>query len=255
MMIAQPLAGARIAVTRASHQAPPLADLIREFGAAPILYPCIAITSPDDLRPLDDCLRRVRHFDWLLVTSGNAVRAVAERLSALELSLTGASIRVAAAGPATADELQRRLDLEARFLPTDYGAEELARSLPISQPCRVLMPQSNLADESTAQILRARGADLRTVVAYRTVIGEGGADLRALIGRAEIDALTFTSPSAVSFFCRRCPVCAARQLPAACIGPATAARAATHGFQRLVTPKRASLRAMISALAAHFESA
>lgn len=255
MMVAQPLAGARIAVTRASHQAPPLADLIRNFGAMPILYPCIAIKAPLDSRALDDCLQRIGQFDWILVTSGNAVRAVAERLNALDLSLASASIRVAAAGPATAAELRRRLNCEARFVPTDYGADELARSLPISQPCRVLLPQSSLADESTAHILRARGADLRTVVAYRTVMGEGGADLRAMIGRAEIDALTFTSPSAVSFFCRRCPVGAARQLPAACIGPATAARAAAHGFQRLVTPKRASLRAMISALAAHFESA
>jgi len=251
----QPLAGARIAVTRASHQAAPLADMIREFGGAPIPYPCIAIKPPQDLRPLDECLGRIHHFDWLLVTSGNAAQAIADRLTALRLSLPGASLRVAAVGPATADELRRLLSCEARFVPTEDGAEKLARSLPINQPCRVLLPQSDRAAESTAQILRARGAEVRTVVAYRTVIGEGGADLPAMIRRRQIDALTFTSPSAVSFFCQRCSVCAARQLPAACIGPATAACAETRGFQHLLRPKRSSLRAMVSTLADYFASA
>ena len=136
------LAGARIAVTRASHQAPPLADIIREFGGAPILFPCIAIKPAIDLCPLDDCLARIEQYDWLLVTSGNAARALAFRLQALNLSLARASIQVAAVGPATAEELRQRLACEPRFVPVNYGAEELARSLPI----RPALPNSAAAD-------------------------------------------------------------------------------------------------------------
>ena len=74
---AKPLAGKRIVVTRARHQAPPLADLIRKVGGAPLPYPCIAILPPSDPRPLAECLRRLDEYDWLLLTSGNSARAIA----------------------------------------------------------------------------------------------------------------------------------------------------------------------------------
>ncbi len=246
---AKPLAGKRIVVTRARHQAPPLEALIRDFGGRPVAYPCIAIVPPTDLRPLDNCLRRLGGFDWLLLTSGNTVRAIAERLPHLGIRLAEAPIRVAAAGAATAAEARRRLSLDIEHLPTEFGAGNLARSLPLGEPCRLLLPQSDLADAAMAEILRARGVDVTTVVAYRTVMGEGGADLPAMISRGEIDALTFTSPSAVAFFRRRCPLPEALQLLTACIGKSTSAAAREHGFQQLIRPDQPTISDMIAALA------
>lgn len=246
----KPLAGKRIAVTRARHQAPPLEALIREFGGAPVAYPCIAIAPPTDSRPLDDCLRQLEAFDWLLLTSGNTVSALANRLTALGIRLTESGIKVAAAGPATAAEAREQLARRVQHVPTEYGAGQLARSLPLGEPCRILLPQSDLANASTAALLRARGAHVTTVIAYRTVMAEGGADLRAMISRRELDALTFTSPSAVAFFRRRCPSPEALLLPAVCIGKSTSAAAREHGFERLIKPKQPSLRDMIAALAA-----
>lgn len=246
------LAGKRIAVTRARHQAQPLAALIREYGGAPVLYPCIAIAPLADQQPLDNCLLRLAEFDWLLLTSGNAARAIAERLAELGLRLADADVRVAAAGPATAAEARRGLSCAVDHVPAAYGASQLARSLPLSAPCRILLPQSDLAGAAAAEILRSRGAQVRSIIAYRTVTGAGGAPLAAMIGRGGIDALTFTSPSAVAFFRRRCPAPAALQLPAACIGPATTEAAREQGFARLIAPSRPAIRAMIDALADHF---
>ena len=118
----KPLAGLRIAVTRARHQAPPLEALIRDFGGKPVPYPCIAISPPTDPRPLEACLRRLGEFDWLLLTSGNTVRAIAERLPDLGIQLAEAPVRVAAAGPATAAEARRRLSLDVQHVPAEYGA-------------------------------------------------------------------------------------------------------------------------------------
>ena len=255
MLEAKPLVGKRIAVTRARHQAPPLEALIRAYGGEPISYPCIAIVPPADRRPLDHCLRRLGEFDWLLLTSGNTARAIAESLSLLRLPLPNTTLRVAAAGPATAAEARRRLACEVQHLPAEYGAGYLARSLPLNRSCRVLLPQSDLADAITAEILRARGADVKTVVAYRTVMGDGGAPLPAMIGRGEIDALTFTSPSAVAFFRQRCPSIDALQLPAACIGPATTGAAREQGFARLIMPDQPAVSDMIAALALFSASA
>lgn len=252
---AKPLAGKRIAVTRARHQAPPLEALIREFGGAPVAYPCIAIAPPTDRRPLESCLRRLDEFDWLLLTSGNTVSALAERLRALGIRLGDSGIKVAAAGPATAAEARSQLSRRVKHMPAEYGAGQLARSLPLDEPCRILLPQSDLANASTAELLRARGAHVTTVVAYRTVMAEGGADLPAMISRRQVDALTFTSPSAVGFFRRRCPSSAALLLPAACIGSSTSAAAGQHGFSRLIKPGQPTLSDMIAALVSYWQPA
>lgn len=248
----KPLEGKRIAVTRALHQAPPFEALIREWGGIPVPYPCIAIEPSPDPRQLERCLRRLQEFDWLLLTSGNTVRAIAEILPGLGILLTDIPLRIAAAGPATAEEAQRRLACDIDHVPAEYGAAHLASSLPLGGSPHVLLPQSDRAAEATADALRSRGAQVTTVVAYRTAPGAGGVDLPALIARGEIDALSFTSPSAVAFFQVRCPLAAARQLPALCIGAATAASARAQGFQRVIKPAQPSLRDMLVALAHYF---
>ena len=250
----KPLTGMRIAVTRARHQAPALEAVIRAYGGTPVTYPCIAIVPPADQRPLADCLHRLGEFDWLLLTSGNTARAIAESLCALHLQLEDARIRVAAAGRATAAEARRCMACDVHHIPAEYGAGQLARSLPLGGSSRILLPQSNLADASTAETLRRRGAIVTTVVAYRAVLAEGGAPLPAMIGRGEVDALTFTSPSAVAFFRQRCPEPAALQLPAACIGSATSAAAHEQGFANLIKPEQPAINEMIAALAAFFAS-
>ncbi|MCA9871777.1 MAG: uroporphyrinogen-III synthase, partial [Anaerolineae bacterium] len=88
------LAGKRIVVTRAAEQAGDLDELLRERGATPLPYPCIAIAVPEDAAPLDEALRGLAAggYDWLVLTSRNAVAILAERLDALDLApLAGGS--------------------------------------------------------------------------------------------------------------------------------------------------------------------
>ncbi|MCB0231019.1 MAG: uroporphyrinogen-III synthase, partial [Anaerolineae bacterium] len=62
-------------------------------------YPCIAIAAPADTGPLDGALRDLAagRFDWLVLTSSNAVTVLAERLHILaidSLSASGAAVAV-----------------------------------------------------------------------------------------------------------------------------------------------------------------
>ena len=246
------LTGKRIVVTRALNQAAPLHNLIREFGAIPISYPCIAIAPPTDPQPLDTCLRQLDEFDWLLLTSSNTVDAIANRVAAGELQPDWTCINVAAVGYATRAQLRERLSIDADFTPTAYSAGQLAREIPLREISRVLLPQSNRASAETARILHERGARVTTVSAYRTVIGSGGAAAPALIARGEIDALTFVSPSAVEFFTKRCPSPVALTLPAVCLGPATSNAARANHFQQVITPPEISVFAMLRALKGYF---
>ncbi len=245
-----PLAGRQIVITRARHQTPPLEALIHEFGGLPIVYPCIAIESASDTGPLDRALRRIDDFEWLVLTSSNTVLAIEDRLRALEISPEWPRLKIAAAGSGTAAALQSGLGVAADFVPREFGAAALAEQLPLGG--RILLPQSDAADPAAAQTLRARGALVTTCTAYRTTCGRGGVDLPAMLGSGCIAALTFASPSAVSCFRRRCPAPSALMLPAACIGPATARAAFEHAFREVVPARKATLRAMLDALADYF---
>lgn len=247
-----PLTGKQIVITRAHRQAPPLEALISERGGIPVLFPCIEIAPPSDPATFDIHLPKLDEFDWLAFSSGNAVWALAERARATDVELDIRRAKIAALGPATSAELRRQLACEPDFTPTAYSAENLARQLPLKPGDRILLPQSDLADPAAADILRLRGADVTAPVAYRTLVGQGGAVLPALIEDGLIDALTFASPSAVRFFRQRCPLTKALRLPALCLGPSTSKAATEHGFHDPITPPTISLPALVSALSDYF---
>jgi uroporphyrinogen-III synthase len=252
------LAGKRVVNTRAAHQAAELSALLRQYGATPVEYPCIEIAPPEDTEPLDAALRALAagRFDWLVLTSANTVFALARHVGALGLSLNGAAFQTAAVGPATA-QAAGGLGLQPVVLPHDYTAESLANAIPDASGARVLIPASALARPALSEIFTARGAEVATVCAYRTVCGQGGADVPRLLAQGQIDAIAFTSSSTVTFFVERLrrengsledalPLCTA------CIGQPTAVTAREHGFTRVVVPPRQTTADLIGALDACF---
>jgi uroporphyrinogen-III synthase len=250
------LSGKRIVVTRAPHQAGELADLLRERGGEPLLYPCIAIAPPEESASLDAALQQAAAggFDWLVVTSGNTVEALRQRCEALDLSLAG--LRTAAVGPATAEAARSVLDLDVQAMPDEHVAEALADSLGMVAGQQILLPQANLARATLADQLAAAGADITVVTAYCTVMGQGGVDLPALLKSGAVDALTFTSSSTVDNCLTRVEQANGetrllREICAVCIGPKTADTASDAGFTAIVVPDVYTLPGLIVALEAH----
>lgn len=246
------LEGKRIVVTRALNQAASLERALRDRGAVPISYPCIAIKQPADMRLLDKHLSEMARHDFLLLTSVNVVTTIADRIQALELDPDWSRIRIAVVGKATEEALRQQLGRSADFGPAAGTGDALARDLPVESGCRILLPQSTVAGDFLAGRLRERGARVSKVIAYETVMGEGGVDLPSLIADGAVDALTFVSPSAASNFTMRCPLPAARSLPAACLGPVTAQRSAELGFTVVIAPPVTGAAAMLDALNAFF---
>ena len=91
-----PLAGKRILITRAPHQASELSDRLRPLGAIPILIPTIEIAPPSSYAALDAALGSLASFYLIAFTSGNAVEAFHQR--AQLLGLTPAPRRIAVVG-------------------------------------------------------------------------------------------------------------------------------------------------------------
>ena len=86
----RPLSGKRILVTRPRAQAASLGDKLAGLGAEPILFPTIEIGQMEDHAPLDDAIRALPGYDWIIFTSANGVAAFWKRLDLSGLKdLTG----------------------------------------------------------------------------------------------------------------------------------------------------------------------
>src|SRR5256886_2687525 len=94
-----PLAGRRIAVTRAREQAGTLVRELEALGAEVVAAPTIRMARLTDLAALRAALTRVPPYDWIVFTSQNAVQVVCDRLPAWGLSSRDVARALVAAVP------------------------------------------------------------------------------------------------------------------------------------------------------------
>lgn len=193
-----PLAHKRVLVTRAAHQAGKLSDGIRIAGADPVEVPVLEIRPPASYDPLDQALRHLYSYDWLILTSANTVRAVTERAAALKLSLRDPGPYVAAIGHATA-EAARHAGLHVTLTPENYIAESLASALATRiHGKHILLARAAIARDVIPDTLRKSGATVNAVDAYQNAIPAAAPkQLRAALASG-IDAATFTSSSSAT---------------------------------------------------------
>ena len=217
-----------------------------------MLLPLIRIERPHDFSPLDSALRNLGQFDWLIFTSQNAVAAVADRLSFL--NLTTRPHRIAAVGKTTADAAKA-----ARFAVTltGYGtAADLVRELANEfSGKRILLPHSDRAAASLITQLQNTGVEVTEVVAYRTVALDYA---NSNVATDHSDAILFFSPSAVHAFSVliKSGVFSSIQAYGAvgAIGPVTRSALMEAALPCDFEAQHPSAEEIISALAAHFEN-
>lgn len=204
MNTAGPLAGWRILITRARHQAGRLAEALEAQGAEVLRLPTIEVVPPETYAHLDAVLEVISGFDWLIVTSANGAAALADRMQFLQMSAERFQhLQVAAIGPATAAAVGR-IGLKVSAMPEEYVAEAVVAMLKEKvRGQRILLARAAVARDVIPEQLRQCGADIHVVEAYRTVIPQGSiAQVRELFGEGKPlpDAVTFTSSSTVNNF-------------------------------------------------------
>jgi uroporphyrinogen-III synthase/uroporphyrinogen III methyltransferase/synthase len=194
-----PLAGRRVLVTRAAHQAGKLSERLRALGAEAVEVPVLEIRPPAGHDAIDLALRRLDSYDWLILTSANTVRAFAERAAELGLPLAPqGALKVAAIGQATADAA-RKQGLPVTLIPGAYVAEAMVEALAkqaVGQ--KFLLARAEVARDVILDALRAVGAKVDVVDAYRNVMPEAAPALLRKALQQKIDAATFTSSSSVT---------------------------------------------------------
>jgi len=227
-----PLAGTRILVGRARHQAGSLAASLRGLGARVIEIPFIEIRKPRSFAPMDRALNNLKSYDWLILTSANGVEAMWERLRKLRITRRHLDhLQIAAIGPATKRAIVKH-GLKVRMMPEEYVAESVVKGLRDKvNGKRVLLVRAKVARDVIPDSLAAAGAQVDVVEAYETVVPEKSrVRLRGLMKNKDRrpHVITFTSSSTVRNFVEllglgrsKAPALANVQL--ASIGPVTSA--------------------------------
>jgi uroporphyrinogen-III synthase len=199
-----PLAGIRILVGRARHQASALSAGVKKLGAEVIEIPFIEIRKPRSYEPLDVALKAIADYDWLILTSVNGVEALSKRMRHLRVSpKTFKQLKIAAIGPATREEIET-LGLKVNVVPERYIAESVVECLRGKvEGKRVLLARAKVARDVIPRELRKMGAHVDVVEAYKTVVpASSRARLRFIMKdpKRRPNVVTFTSSSTVINF-------------------------------------------------------
>ncbi|HEU5342627.1 uroporphyrinogen-III synthase [Edaphobacter sp.] len=248
-----PLAQRRILVTRTRHQASGLAAQLESLGATVVIVPTIEIVPPETYAPLDAALARLAAFDWLIFTSANAVEVFEQRRNRAI-----APKRIAVIGPATARAVEE-IGLAVDLIPPQYVGESLAVELtPYAQHCHMLLIRAAEARDTLPETLRAAGATVSVVAAYRNQVPPGAIPtLQSIFAspRTWPDAITFTSAStARNLFALldAASLVLPEKIVLASIGPITSQTLRDLGHPPHVEAAEHTIPALVHALAERF---
>jgi uroporphyrinogen-III synthase len=252
----------RIVITRAAPQSEALGKVLAGLGAIPLVLPLVEFGEPEDFGPLDAAIAQLDQFDWIIFTSGKAVRAVVSRSNDLGASLNpaGSKLRIAAVGPVSAEAV-RQAGLPVEYVARTHSGVGLANELGERLRGRsVLLPRSDRANPDLPAALKTHGAEVSEVVAYRT-LQPGGVDRQKLsrISAGEADAILFFSPSAVQNFAELVGVDhflrLQNGLAITAVGPVTAEALRRFEIERIVVAADTTSAAVVQALENHFVGA
>ncbi|MBD3175488.1 MAG: uroporphyrinogen-III C-methyltransferase [Armatimonadia bacterium] len=251
----RPLSGRRVLVTRTREQASELSRLLSEKGAVAVELPVIRIVEPEDWGPFDQAVDCIDEFDWLVLTSGNGVRAVRDRLLERGLDVRAlAGPRIAAIGAKTAEAIEN-LGIRVDVCPDRYVAEALADQLIGEgiQGKRLLVARAAEARDVLIHRGREAGAEVTVTPVYRTL--PANAYEKSIIkelGEGKIDVVTFASSSTVRFFLEMLGEDRAKEALSrakiACIGPITASTATDAGLRVDIQPEDYTIEGLVEAI-------
>jgi uroporphyrinogen-III synthase len=255
-MSATPLAGRRIAVTRAREQSPELAGRLTALGAEVIALPLIAVTKEIDKHALADVLLELGGYDWIVFTSANGVRYFFEEFHRLFDDIRSLGLlRFAAVGDTTAAAI-RAQHLKVECQPKVATAEALAGDLIATgslDSAKILVITGNLNRDTLVKNLEEARAIVDRLQVYTTGKTDLSADPVAADFRARgADAILFASSSAVQSFVDQAAALklatGAKRPLAGSIGPQTSETMKQAGMPIDFTARTPSLDSLVDAL-------
>jgi uroporphyrinogen III methyltransferase/synthase len=259
-----PLAGRTVVITRARTQADEFAQELEHYGAQVVACPTIEIQELDDYQRLDEAINHLYGYDWLILTSVNAVNYFFKRLTALGHDASSLDeLKVCVIGDATAERLGD-LDVHVDLIPSEFKAEGVFSALErfiggadAFKGLNILLPRASVARDYLPRALEEAGARVDVVPVYRTALPQNldrGRVAAMLSGSA--DCIAFTSASTVKnlaqLFDTQDLGTVLSGIAIACLGDITARTAADFGLKVEIQPAQSTIPFLARAIADYF---
>ena len=252
----KPLFGWNVLVPRTAKATDEIDRQLRRYGASSYAVPTITVELPRNPLAMDKAIHGLvdGRYRWIVFTSGNAVRAVLEKLEEYGLDARAFSgLHIAAMSQMTAGVLSE-WGIIADLVPQVETCAGLVTEFPAFEQDfdiinRVFLPRADVALDIIVEGVARLGWEAEEVTAYRAVrAAPPPVETRDAIKTGLFDAVVFTSSSTVRNLvgiAGKPP----RQTVIAAIGPATAATCEEQGLAVDVLADQPEPRALVDALA------
>ncbi|GBF80310.1 uroporphyrinogen-III C-methyltransferase [Aphanothece sacrum] len=198
-----PLTNKTILVTRAAEQSSQFTLLLQQQGATVIEMPALEIVPPSSWEGLDSAIKDLSTFNWLILTSANAVEFFFKRLDYYGKDARALSeVKIAVVGKKTASVLQN-YGLKPDFIPPNFVADSLVENFPESLSHQnILFPRVETGGrEILVKELTKFGANVVEVAAYQSGCPSTiDTDAWDRLQSGKIDIITFASSKTVENF-------------------------------------------------------
>lgn len=215
----KPLNGKAILITRSAEQSSELSSRLEHLGAIVTPVPLTVIGPPSDWASVDDAIKRINAFDWIVFASPNAVKFFFNRCTEIDsnalkaTSKTSAKAeqfpRLAVVGAGTAAKLEAQ-GVQASFVPSVYFADAFVREFTEKHKPEngenVLWVRGNLGRTVILDELTKQGFKVETVEAYRNTCPDDQAQIVGTLDTLWLarkpEAIIFASSQSAKEFAR-----------------------------------------------------
>jgi uroporphyrinogen-III synthase len=172
--------------------------MIRRLGANVVEFPKLSPAPPADYGPMDEAIKKLDKFDWIVFSGSNCVENFFERFSSLMKDTAILNdLKTAAIGHGAVKAL-RNNNIKADYIPPVHTAKEVTEGFGNISGLKLLLVRIEGAAPSLPQKLIEAGAEVTEVKGYRMIV-KADREAAEKIFSKKIDAVALPNPTAVMF--------------------------------------------------------
>ncbi len=196
------LFGKNIMVTRSRNQNSKLIEKIIDLGGNPIEIPTIKIEKVKNNIELENEIKNIKDYTYLILTSTNGVDIFFDKLDEMGLDCRAlANIKVCAIGLATSKSIAKR-GIKVDIVPSKATGEYLYDELKniITKEDKILIPRAKNARDFLVNKL-SKISNVTEIITYESIIDDSKKDEAIkILDEGNLDYITFASSSTVKNF-------------------------------------------------------
>ncbi len=256
-----PLKNKTIVITRTLDQSKESAEIFQKLGAEVLTFPTLEITPPDSWKDFDTVVNKQSKIDFIIFTSGHAVRMFVKRCEELSLKFDFNRIKVIAVGSKTSGMCEKN-NIPVHIVPREFSGEGVIDELEEYdlKDKLIFIPRSAIGREELPEGLKKRGAKIKTASVYNIGLPSDGTifEYKEKLRKSSPDLFVFTSPSTFQNFLEiqsvADPVSYFRNLTVAVIGPTTKAAVEKKKVKVDIIPSEYTIDGLVNSIVEFYKS-